>query len=251
MGSGSHKSIQPTLFYIHIPKTAGSSMYQILHQVYGCQLGVVADPDTTIWDTILAQPDHGLACIFGHYWFGLHHSSVLPFEYATMMRDPVEAILSYYYYIARQPSHWLYGHALSLSIEDFFDLPEEVVGMFFRDYQTASILGSSSVSVKKAKQQINSFYPIVGITEMFHESVYMLKKRYGWGPLQVYSVNVTPNRPTREGLAPKVIKQIEALVSHDIQVYAFAKKRLLKSIRSLPPHEKELIQQFKLTGALT
>jgi len=121
----------PLLFFIHIPKTAGSSIHQILHREYGKRLGIFYDLTPREWEMTLARPDHGFDCIFGHYWFGPHARSARPYEYATLMRHPVEAILSYYFYIAHHPSHWLNPFVLQMPMKDFFSASGQHYGCLF------------------------------------------------------------------------------------------------------------------------
>ncbi|MFB9275651.1 hypothetical protein [Cohnella cellulosilytica] len=235
----------PLLFFIHIPKTAGSSIHQILHRAYGARLGIYYDRSPAEWEMTLARPDHGLDCVFGHYWFGLHAHSARPYEYATMMRHPVEAILSYYFYIARQPSHWLHPYALQLSMKDFFQLPGGILDPFFRNYQSVYLLGRAPASWEATLRIINGHYPIIGVSELYHESVYLLKDRYGWASAEVFRVNATPNRPTLDQIDPEVIRLITGLVGHDLQLYRFIRKRLEKTIERLPRWKMKQLERFK------
>jgi hypothetical protein len=241
---------KPLLFFLHIPKTAGSSIHQILHQEYLDRLGLVTDPDTRKIQLQLENPDQPLDCVFGHYPFGLHASTIRAFEYSTLVREPVEAILSYYYYIAQQPGHWLHMSLHSMTMERFFEQPEEILGLFFRNYQTAQLTGKPSASFAEAASLINRHYPIVGITELYCESIYLMKKRYGWGPVRRYYVNVTSGKPKREQHSPEILRRIESLVDQDAQMYRFTKDRLLRMIQALPEYELRLIEEFKRTGYL-
>ncbi len=240
----------PLLFFIHIPKTAGSSIYQILHREYSKRLGIFYDLTPREWEMTLARPDHGFDCIFGHYWFGFHAHSARPYEYATMMRHPVEAVLSYYFYIAHQPSHWLNPFVLQMPMKDFFQLPDNIMDAFFRNYQSVYMLGRPPVSWKDTLKIVTEHYPIVGVTELYHESVYLLKNRYGWKSAEVFRVNATPNRPTIEQIDPEVIALIESLVEHDLRLYRFVRKRLEKEIQRLPHWKKKQLELFKREGRL-
>ncbi|MFC4302199.1 sulfotransferase family 2 domain-containing protein [Cohnella boryungensis] len=238
------------LFFMHIPKTAGSSIHQILYRQYDGRLGVVAGQGPDEWDELLSVPDHGLDCVFGHYGYGLHRCSVRPHEYTTMVRDPIEAMLSYYFYIAAQPSHWLYPYAAELTMTQFFDMPNEILDLFFRDYQSAFIVGRRPASAQEAIRALQAHFPLVGITELYHESVYLMKRRYGWGAVEVFHVNATPNRPTREQIDPEALDRIKRLIGIDIRLYRFARTRLIQELRQLPRAEKRIIEQFKAVGRL-
>ncbi|QJD85130.1 sulfotransferase family 2 domain-containing protein [Cohnella herbarum] len=241
----------PFLFFIHVPKTAGSSIFQFLYRVYEDRIGLFYEKDVNEWNQVLQQPDLPFDCVFGHYWYGLHDSVNRPFEYTAFVRDPIEAILSYIYFINRRVGEWPYlTTSQTITPDNLSDLPEEMINLYFRNYQTAYLAGKQNASAEETKKIINFHYPILGITEMFHESVYLLKRRYNWGPVEVYYVNVTPNRPTRKQFSKGTIQRIQKLVNVDTQIYHYAKKRLQQAIRSLPSNERELIEQFKKTGRL-
>ena len=44
----------------------------------------------------------------GHLYFGLHEFLPRPSTYITILRDPVDRVISNYYYVLRTPSHYLH-----------------------------------------------------------------------------------------------------------------------------------------------
>ena len=86
---------RPTLIFLHIPKAAGSTFNSILEPRF--------DPKHTfafrdpIGDVerlkALPQPERAqLQLIKGHLAYGVHEHLSQPFEYITILRDPVERI---------------------------------------------------------------------------------------------------------------------------------------------------------------
>lgn len=80
---------RPMIFYVHIQKTCGTSIYQIIRQ----------QPDIIIWrrrQQIYKQPHF----ITGHYPYGIHDDwgVEMNFVYATFLRDPLERWKSMFYH---------------------------------------------------------------------------------------------------------------------------------------------------------
>jgi hypothetical protein len=91
-----------TLFFMHIPKTAGSTLRQVftrqfdehdIHQVYDgpsiAAYGERSDRDR-------------FRLVIGHFPFGVHQGQNQPCRYATMFRHPVHQVLSHYNHLASE-----------------------------------------------------------------------------------------------------------------------------------------------------
>jgi len=251
MHGASRSTDRPLLFFIHVPKTAGSSIFQILHREYGNRFGAFLQMDLDQWRLTLQQFNHPFDCVFGHYRFGIHDTAVRPYEYTAFLRDPVEAILSYIYFINGRIGDWPFlGSSRRIEADRLLELPGEFLNTYFRNYQTSMLLGRPPDSADAVIRHAETHFPILGITELYHESVYLLKRRYGWGPVVVYYANATPNRPTRHQFSKKTLQTVQDLVATDIAVHRYAKERLLQAVRSLSAEEKALIEKFKKTGRL-
>ena len=58
----------------------------------------------------------------GHIPFGIHESYSSTAKYVTFLRDPVERIISYYFFLKRRPNHPLHGFKQfnnKMSLQDF------------------------------------------------------------------------------------------------------------------------------------
>lgn len=94
--------IQPEVIFIHVPKTAGSSMYKVLKKSYGIRLERINDEkDVQQWNHGLVYSSNNpvTKVIYGHIqahpnWGNLYPKAKL----VTWLRDPVERVVSTYYH---------------------------------------------------------------------------------------------------------------------------------------------------------
>lgn len=80
---------RPIIFYVHIQKTCGTSIYQILKQ----------QQDIIIWRR-RQQTNKQPHFVTGHYPYGIHDDWGVEFDYvyATFLRDPLQRWISMFYH---------------------------------------------------------------------------------------------------------------------------------------------------------
>ncbi len=221
------------LYFLHIHKTAGSTLARILETHFG--QGQICPPQT--WQQFLTLPRTDLAqyrLFRGHL---LAFSQWLPTRpwIVTFLRDPVERTLSTYDYIRRNDRHRLHRSAMTMDLETFLHDPDTTGTV--RDLQTRWILANALPcdSLKDmeaqvaelgldplttARRQLDS-YAFVGLVERFDASVQRLMDVLGW-PLFDWMtehsgdrVNVSEDRVRREDLSSGVLDRILELTSLD------------------------------------
>lgn len=101
----------PTVIFMHVPKAAGSTLKSILWREYGS--ASVFDFRSTSKAADVARffsmplADRGqFRAVQGHVPFGLHRFLPGPSHYITLLRDPVERLVSTYRFIWTAKSHW-------------------------------------------------------------------------------------------------------------------------------------------------
>ncbi len=221
------------LYFLHIHKTAGSTLARILETHFG--QGQICPPQT--WQQFLALPHSDLAqyrLFRGHL---LAFSQWLPSRpwVVTFLRDPVERTLSTYDYIRRNDRHRLHRAAATMDLETFLHEPDTAGTV--RDLQTRWILANAFPcdSLKDMERQLAELdldpletarrqldtYAFVGLVERFEASVQRLMDTLGW-PLFDWMtehagdrVNVSEGRVRRDELSPGVLDRILELTVLD------------------------------------
>lgn len=230
------------LIFLHIPKTAGSTLHNIINNQYESDqifnLGEGTQESICKFRQISEQQKKDLKVIKGHMTFGLHKFLPQKSIYITMLRNPIERIISSYYFILSQPYHRHYEYVASqnMSLRDYAAselltdnaMTKLIAGMqvgHFGGTQKAEFKQDSSLFIL-AKKNIRDYFLLVGDTDKFDESILILRKRLDWKiPLYVKN-NTTPNRPSVKDISENTVKIIQNRNKLDIDLYKYGKNLL-------------------------
>jgi hypothetical protein len=222
-----------TVIFVHLPKTAGTTLHSIINRQYsrdeihaftGDAVGSVA--------AFKAMPDEEkqrIKLLQGHMPFGLDAEMPQQAAYFTMLRDPVDRVISEFYFAIQTPTHYLHDEIKKnrLTLRDAI---EGKVHVMLNDAQTRLISGVwgqvpfgklTSEHLETAKQNL-SRCDVVGLMERFDESILMLKKAFGWGDIGYRPKNVTRKRPARDKMDASTFEIIRQAHQNDMALYEFA-----------------------------
>jgi hypothetical protein len=115
----------------------------------------------------------------------------------------------------------------------------------------SGIDGAEDMMLAKALDNINQYFPIVGLLEYFDESLVLLKKRHNWGTIYYRRYNEGERRPTDGVLDQKTIDLIVSLNKGDYELYGEMKRRLEQQMKRLGKMGLELeLAKLKLLNRL-
>ena len=261
----------PTCIFLHIPKTAGMTLRQIIERNYrranryliplppaAFDQGPRADGDGNPGDPSRPTPSpdteirklarlpeerkRNLRIVYGHTVFGVHEVLPGPCAYVTMLREPVGRVLSTYYYLRRRKDLWVHDAAIRLSLDEYAQGPMVQESGNMQTRIVAGAFGSAGRCTEEtldhAKRNIEETFAAVGLTERFDESVLLWGKVLGWRKLHYVSKNVA--RPRRDSPSPEAIRAIEDANAFDAELYRFAAARLDEQLQNHPSIEGEL-----------
>ncbi|WP_264739378.1 sulfotransferase family 2 domain-containing protein [Cytobacillus firmus] len=222
------------LIFMHIPKTGGMTLKRIIKRQYPDIkiLKDITDGKTSEFKKIVSEKE--IQFVFGHLSFGLHMHTNKPCTYVTMMREPIDRVISMYYYVIGKKDHPLHGIVKDLLIEEFIDHPD--LKVHTNNMQTKRVLGKNSLSpsdLEQAKQNLEEHFSVIGITEMFDDSVALMKQKFNWNDISYVRKNQTKKRLSKEEIDPIIINKIKANNELDIQLYNWAKNRLVQELKSI------------------
>jgi len=235
-----HNNMEDVLLFLHIPKAAGTTLTSVLMRQYPPEsifevYGLV--PDRRIEELKTCSPERRrvVQCVIGHFYFGLDELFDRRCRYITMLRDPVERVISSYYHVLRTPDNWLYRDVAKsgMTLEQYVK-SEGPIAHEARNMQTRMMAGTAwdcildEASLKTAKENLDKC-AAVGVVERFDESLVLFKRRLGWTGLRYLKMRAG-GRPRNSDISPSVLDAIRTHNELDIQLYQYAVQRLQMDI---------------------
>jgi hypothetical protein len=244
------------LFFIHIPKTAGTTLIPLIdmhfHEREICP--------AQLWRELVHLPQESLPSyrLFRGHFGGGGLTSFLPQPPVcmTMLRQPLPLTVSTYKFIKREPGTRVHDLVAggNMSLDDFlecrktankaadkqvrhlsFDLrhdPESgpifhhreslaAIDRWVADHR-ARIAPNERLERAIARLESCAFF---GLVERFEESMALMCHTFGWPPVgPVQKLMVAPEKQSGDGLTDQQIEKIRSLNALDEQLYAWAER---------------------------
>jgi hypothetical protein len=252
------KSPGNVIVFLHIPKTAGLTLYWIIDRQYAPETIFSFDWTKNFeaamrdFMTLPDEQKQKVQIVRGHMRFALRNKFPSTAQYFTILRDPVQRIISYYYYVRRSSHHPFYQevNSQSMTLKEFAttikdcDL-DNCQTRFLADGPHVEFGRCTSEMLESAKKNLQKIC-VLGLTERFDETVILLKRTFQWKYPLYFRQNVTHN-----GSEPKAFSQdtIEAIKKHnafDMQLYHYAKTLMEQRLHQESAAFKKDVILFKL-----
>ena len=230
-------NVPGTLIYVHIPKTAGTTMRQVLRSAVGEDFYLVrGGPDRDVRDAAAEFRDlpperrRTVRALMGHVPYGAHEWLEQESCYATMLRDPVERIVSMYYYIRSGAKESSAYSVQDMSLAEFATSPPVAnasnahVRFLAGRQDWGQVTNFEPVTrrdVELAKRHLGTF-AAVGLTSRFDESVNVIARQMGWSVSIPAPRRVTPGRPQVGDLSPTELEAVRRACAPDYDLYDYA-----------------------------
>lgn len=223
----------PQTIFIHIEKTAGSSLLASLIKPNTSHHERVGGPRAYL-------PHRNASCISGHVPYGLHWLTTRPVRYFTMLRDPIDRAVSWYYFIKDLvrtdlwKPHPLREYADSVTLVEFYQNPR------YANMQTRFLAGWTyhkiyplmhhsaafqRQTLRAAKRHLRACAAF-GLQHRYDESVMLFRDVFGWDKYQPVPPQArTKKRPSLQeidDLNPTVLPRLRASHQLDLELFEYA-----------------------------
>lgn len=224
---------KPSLF-LHIQKTAGTSVVNTVQQYYGnsviCHLDYHPHKPTEFCQT---------GFVSGHFGYDYAHKLMKSRYCFTFLRDPAERVLSFYYFCLRSnpKDYTVYKMAQEQNIDDFLDagLDHPQIKPVIWNHQVWQLASGWGNAARKSifsydeKDLINSAishlaqFDHVGFRETFDEDMNIILNEIGIKNVsQIAKANVGHNRPRIEDLPSSTRDRLRRITELDQILYDHA-----------------------------
>lgn len=246
------------VIFLHIGKTAGSTLGNIIDRQYANnRLFVIFSNEDN--EKFKNQPEAhraNIQCLRGITYYGIHNAIPKPATYFTLLRHPLDRVISQYFHNQRRRARMSIEMKKEPTIWDFLNKqPQQatlqlrmIVGGDTMEGAFSQTLPDDALDIAKA--HLEQHFSVVGLVDQFDETLMLLKQTYGWRSINYGQRNVAPNRSQRDQLGPKAIARIEQMIVPELELYEWVQKRFEETLARQSPDFTENLAKFRRTNQL-
>jgi hypothetical protein len=241
-----HETIDPPrIFFYHLPKTGGITLQRILSNRYGSHyrhlpvypglmIPFFHGPQELMqyFDTHMLPGAEQLQALAGHVLYGIHERLPGPCSLVTFLRNPVDRVLSYYFYVL-QKERFTPGMLASLAAAQHESAPHNFMINNMQTRYLSAVDGipqpvplghHDTEMLELAKQRLREEFAVVGLTERFDESLLLMQNRFNWPNPYYYPLNTTRKYREHPEITDAVLESIRESNQMDLALYAYAQE---------------------------
>lgn len=221
--------------FLHIEKTAGTSLVAYLKNVAGSSyFRKLTSKDrfkyihpNELTDEFKKKTLPNLDIVAGHIKHDVVKKFMDDFYIITFLRDPISRVLSFYDYAKEVPrtADPITTKSKDLDIYDFLKFCQDSGDRRFANGTTFKLTDNYGVNeLSNAKENLEKI-DFIGIQEHFDESLAMLSYENNWKMvLKAPHTNKTKKRNKKDDIPSKVIDKIIEMNQDDIEIYKLGLK---------------------------
>lgn len=243
----------PTVIFLHIPKTAGSTLHQIIRRQYPARAiyHMGSSPDSQRNFQTLPEAERArIRLLMGHFEMGIDEYLPQPTTYFTMLRHPVARAISYFAHVRRDPDHYCHQlvHAGQMNLDAFIQSGADVMLDNGQTRMLAGVLYATPFGqltpdiLEQAKRNLQSRFVFAGLTEQFDQALLLMRHFFGWRNLYYTRRNVSADKSSP---APETLALIQSVSQLDLALYDFAADLLVQQIAQLEPAFSQQLADFR------
>lgn len=218
------------LFFMHIPKTAGTSFTELLEQPFSNV--EICPPDRhyhRLLETYNADKLNQFKVFRGHFPYQLRSKLREKTIMLTFLRDPIRRTISHFQHLQRlEPEHEHYHEpSTKMSLAQFLEESPLLPLVLNKPQQYLTFekvieINSNHPNLELSKQRLSEFN-FLGITERFEQSLELFAYQFGLPDIKYLpKKNIAPKSTPSEQLTQSTIERIVELNKDEIELYQYA-----------------------------
>lgn len=250
--------MQNKSYFLHIPKTAGSTLREVFRKNFGEDFllvpgnnpfeGMQKAQKYELWD------EKKMIWLHGDFDSCINASSVF-----TMLREPLARMESFYFYVKSQPNHYLYNLSHTVSCIEFFEKAESLeinngqarIIAGFGGYHKMHASNQHTITdtdlLVKAQNNLFNEIHTFGLQNYFFESLVLFENALKWKKGIAYnSLNKRTDAFASSRFSQKELDCIKAVNAVDIELFEEANAIFLERMSKLKIAIRKL--KFKVLG---
>ena len=186
-----------TLFFMHLTKTAGGSLKELLKDAAAGGEDIVLHYPDELGFRRYFNYEKLPKVLFGHYVYGAHEKADAPANYACFLREPIARSISHYHHLKNNDTSQIGNNLRSFdSIEHYLKYSNH---WEFDNFLTRTVSGVANQvkfgdvgynTYAKARHNLRCNFSYIGIYEKLQESLGRLEKIIPIRPKNLPRVNI-------------------------------------------------------------
>lgn len=197
------------IIFLHVFKAGGTSLRKVVRQQFPrskCQVFQGSFAESNAWRQLPQEERDECEVFLGHQHYGQHEYLTRPATYLTVLREPVDRVLSYYYFVRRHKQHYSYrfGFTEDTTIAELYGM-----GRFIEldNIQTRLLnpqpehqypFGTVDEAMFEIALENLRRIQRVGVVDRMDDFLEVLRRCEGWSIKTTPHENRTSNRPAAE-----------------------------------------------------
>jgi len=240
--------------FLHIPKTAGTTIHEIALRHYppgkALVIGGTCEHTEENFGEISQRRRDGYRYVGGHFSYGFHRHFTKPCRYVTMLRDPLDAALSLYLYIKHCEAHPFFN-CLKDEHLSFIQWIRHPYYGHLDNHQLRWLTGEMKAAtinrdlLEHGKHLLLNEFAIVGLVDRFDESMLFFQDALGWQDLFYVPRNVCHTQADGDLLTDEARSAVAAAHGLSYELLEFARELFDCRVWEAGPRFTECLARFK------